>query len=251
MRDPADLLNVAIEHLVEQRFALPAFSPLDRLVGRVRHHVHHSLYPQIPQALSPAQGGRLAARVGVHNGRTEVTRLKAVPRGASLQHMRQGSHRLAWLASLVTTPPLGAGVANTKGQQCAAEAQALDGVDMRRIQIVPRRRALLVCLLHQAHVHTRDQWIERCLRRMRRTVTVAPEQRTELQDHYRALAAHRLAVFAEGIDHPRQTPEENAALGRGGRALLKNDGGAEALQAHYEQVSASHHQHDRPLLWPM
>jgi hypothetical protein len=43
MSDPADLINVAIEHLVEQRFELPAFSTLDRLVGRVRHHVHQHL----------------------------------------------------------------------------------------------------------------------------------------------------------------------------------------------------------------
>ena len=32
MSDPADLLNVAIEHLIAQRFELPAFSALDRLV---------------------------------------------------------------------------------------------------------------------------------------------------------------------------------------------------------------------------
>ena len=38
MSDPADLLNVAIEHLIAQRFELPAFSTLDRLVspGTVR-----------------------------------------------------------------------------------------------------------------------------------------------------------------------------------------------------------------------
>jgi len=251
MSDPADLINVAIEHLVEQRFELPAFSTLDRLVGRVRHHVHHHLYTQITQALSPAQVGRLEALVGVHNGRTEFTRIKAVPRGASLQHMRQWSHRLAWLESIVTTPPLLAGVANTKVQQFAAEAHALDVVDMRRIQIVPRRRALLVCLLHQAQVQTRDQLIEMFLRRMRRTVTLAQEKLTELQDQYRALEEHMLAVFAEVIDHTIQTPEDNAALGRGVRAILKNDGGAEALKAHYEQVSAYHHQNYRPLMWLM
>ena len=44
MSDPADLINVAIEHLVKQRFELPAFSTLDRLVGRVRHRVHQHLY---------------------------------------------------------------------------------------------------------------------------------------------------------------------------------------------------------------
>jgi hypothetical protein len=59
MSDPADLINVAIERLIEQRFELPAFSTLDRLVGRVRHQVHETLYDQIIQGLSPADIGRL------------------------------------------------------------------------------------------------------------------------------------------------------------------------------------------------
>jgi hypothetical protein len=48
---------------------------------------------------------------------------------------------------------------------------ALDIMDMRRIQTVPRRQALLVCMLHQAHVHTRDQLVEMFTRRLRRTLT--------------------------------------------------------------------------------
>jgi hypothetical protein len=137
MSDPADLINVAIEYLVEQRFELPAFSTLDRLVGRVRHRVHQHLYTQITQSLSPAKVERLEALLGVHNGRTDFTRIKAVPRGASLQHMRQWSNRLDWLESILTTRPLLSGIANTKVQQFAAEAMALDVVDMRRIQTVP------------------------------------------------------------------------------------------------------------------
>ena len=190
--------------------------------------------------------GRLEALLGIHNGRTEFTRIKAVPRGASLQHMRQWSHRLDWLESIVTTPPLVAGIANTKVQQFAAEALALDVIDMRRIQTVPRRRALLVCLLHQAQVQTRDQLVEMFLRRMRRTFTLAQEKLKELQDQYRELEEHMLAVFAEVIDQTIQTPEDNAALGQGVRDILKNDGGAEALRARYEQVSAYHNHNYRP-----
>lgn len=58
-------------------------------------------------------------------------------------------------------------------QQFAAEATALDVLDMRRIQRAPRRRALLVCLLHQAQVQTRDQLAEMLVKRMRRTQTLA------------------------------------------------------------------------------
>jgi hypothetical protein len=249
MSDPADLINVAIEHLVEQRFELPACSTLDRLVGTVRHQVHQHLYAQITQSLLPADIGRLEALLGVQNGRTAFSRIKVTPRGASLQHIRQWSNRLDWLESIVTTRPHVSGIAKTKVQQFAAEAIALDIIDMRRIQIVPRRRALLVCLLHQAQVQTRDQLVEMFLRRMRHTVTLAKEKLTDLQDQHRTLEEHMLAVFAEVIDHAIHTPEDNASLGQGMRDILKNDGGAEALRERYAQVSAYHHQNYRPLMW--
>ena len=219
------------------------------LVGRVRHRVHPQLYDQITEGLSPVDSGRLDALLDVRDGRTEFARMQAVPRGASLQHMRQWGTRLDWLESIITTPPLLAAVANTKTQQFAAEAMALDIMDMRRIQTVSRRRALLVCLLHQAQVHTRDQLVEMFTRRMRRTRSLAREKLQELQDQHRELEEHMLAVFAEVIDHTIQTPEDNAVLGQGVRDILKNDGGAEALRARYEQVSAYHNDNYRPLMW--
>lgn len=251
MSDPADLINVAIENLIEQRFELPAFSTLDRLVARIRHQVHQDLYARITQLLTLDDIGRVEYLLSVVDGRTAFSRIKAVPRGASLQHMQQWTKRLDWLESILTTAPLVAGIASTKVQQFAAEAKALDALDMRRIQTVSRRRALLVCLLHQAQVETRDELIEMFLRRMRRTVTLAREKLKELQDQHRELEEHMLAVFAEVIDQTIQTPEDNSALGKGVRDILKNDGGAEALKERYEQVSAYHNQNYRPLMWPI
>jgi hypothetical protein len=124
--------------------------------------------------------------------------------------------------------------------QFAAEAMGLDVLDMRRIQRAPRRRALLVCMLHQAQVQTRDQLAEMLLRRMRRTRALAKEKLKELQDQHRALEEHMLAVFAEVIDETILNPEDNAALGQGVRDILKNDGGAAALRERYEQVAADH-----------
>ena len=43
MSAPADLSNVAIEHLIQQRFELPAFQTLDRVVSPVRAEVHPTL----------------------------------------------------------------------------------------------------------------------------------------------------------------------------------------------------------------
>jgi hypothetical protein len=165
--------------------------------------------------------------------------------------MRQWSHRLDWLESILETRPLVASVALTKVQQFAAEATALDVADMRRLQRVPRRRALLVCMLHQAQVQTRDQLVEMFLKRMRLTTNGAKKRLQELQQQHRELEEHMLAVFAEVIDETILNPEDNAVLGQGVRDILKNDGGAEALRERYEQVSAYHNNNYRPLMWPI
>ncbi len=58
---PADLINVAIEELVRQRYELPAFSTLDRLVGRVRALVHARLFRPILGRLDDDEHRRLDA----------------------------------------------------------------------------------------------------------------------------------------------------------------------------------------------
>ncbi len=139
MSDPADLINVAIEHLIEQRFELPAFSTLDRLVLHVRYGVHEDLYGRITSSLSASDQERLDALLHVRDGRTDSNRIKDTPGPATLSHLRQWTERLTWLESLLPTRPFLKDVAYTKIQQFAAEAAALDVGDMRDIDNVPRR----------------------------------------------------------------------------------------------------------------
>jgi hypothetical protein len=146
MSDPADLINVAIEHLIQQRCELPAFSTLDRLIGHIRHRVHQTLYTPITDALSFPQQARLDALLQVQDGLSEFTRMKAPPRQATLAHLRQWLARLTWLEASLTPHGFLAGVAHTKIHQFAAEAVALEVGDMRDIQS-PRRWSLLLCFL--------------------------------------------------------------------------------------------------------
>lgn len=157
MSDPADLINVAIEHLIQQRFELPALQTLDRLVSHVRYAVHQTLYAQMTATLSEVQKTRLDGLISVHAGRSEFTRIKDTPRQASLTHLRQWTERLTWLESILAPQPFLRGIAHTKLQPFAAEAAALDLVDIRAIVHSPRRWSLLLCCLHHAQVQTRDQ----------------------------------------------------------------------------------------------
>jgi len=215
MSDPADLINVAIEHLIEQRFELPAFSTLDRLVLHVRHGVHEDLYRRITGSLSASDQKRLDALLTVRDGRTDFNRIKDTPGPATLSHLRQWTERLKWLESLLPTRPYLKDVAYTKIQQFAAEADALDVGDMRDMNNRPRRYSLLICLLHQGQGQTRDQLVEMLLKRMRLTTNAAKKRLKDLQDQCRDLEEQMLSIFAEVVNETIQTPDDNAKLGQG------------------------------------
>src|SRR5918996_306786 len=249
MSDPADLINVAIEHLIEQRFELPAFSTLDRLVMHVRHGVHQELYTCITASLGVAETEWLDQLLQVRGGRTDFNRIKDTPRPATLKYLRQWTEPLKWLESILTTRPFLKGIAHTKIQQFAAEASALGVRDMHDIHNLPRRYSLLICFLYQAQVQTRDQLVEMLLKRMRRTTNAAKERLKELQQQHRELEEQMLAVFSEVLDQTIQTPEDDTTLGKGVRNILKDYGGAEALRERYDQVAAYHNDNYRPLMW--
>jgi hypothetical protein len=61
---PADLINVAIEELVRQRYELPAFSTLDHLVQRVRALVQRRLFQQMLDRLTEADCRSLDTLLG-------------------------------------------------------------------------------------------------------------------------------------------------------------------------------------------
>jgi len=88
MSDPADLINLAVEPRMQQRFELPAFSTLERLVMPLRHGVHQDRYTRMTASLEPAERARLDALLHVRDRRADFNRIKETPRQATLKHSR-------------------------------------------------------------------------------------------------------------------------------------------------------------------
>ncbi|MDX2343191.1 MAG: DUF4158 domain-containing protein, partial [Acidimicrobiia bacterium] len=127
MSDPVDLINVAIESLVQANVELPAYSTLDRLVGHVRQQVHETLYRSVTAGLSEAQSVRLDALLEVPPGESgsAIARLKESPGPATLKHIRRWSAHLAELDAIIDPKPFLATIAHTKIRQFAAEVARL------------------------------------------------------------------------------------------------------------------------------
>lgn len=86
---PADLLNVAVELLIKERYELPAFSTLDHLVSHVRATTNSRLFQQISEGLSAAEQTYLDQLLLSETPETQASLnlLKAPPKSATFAHL--------------------------------------------------------------------------------------------------------------------------------------------------------------------
>ena len=102
MDNPADLINVPLETLSQQRYELPAFSTLDRLVRRMRTLVNQRFFTRLLMQLTDEQKEALDALLQTPAGatRSPYQRLKQVPRSPTVKHLQEWLAHLEWLTSL-------------------------------------------------------------------------------------------------------------------------------------------------------
>jgi TnpA family transposase len=255
MSDPADLINVAIEQLVVDRFELPAYSTLDERVNHLRHQVHQALYEQVTAALSSDQKAILDGLLVREGGETRngFSRLKVLPRTASLQSVRNWETHLAWLESILDPQPFIQPLTSTKVEQFAAQAYQMEISDMQGVQTPKRRYTLLLCLLHQMQVRTRDQLVTMYLKRLHLLHNRAKQRLRDIHDQYRQLTETMVDALAAIVHQADETEklaagERDMRLGRQVRQVLQANGGREKLQQECEMLQAYHDNNYLPLL---
>ena len=168
MSNPSDLVNVAIEKLIERRYELPAFSTLDRIVSHIRHQVHLELYEKLNATLHPKQRETLDRLLQVLEGDTETdfNRICEKPKKPTLTMMRDWTLRLTWLQQIIDTTRLFETINPTKVHQFAAEVEKAEARDL--LDMNPAKRYThLVCLIHQRQVDTKDQLTDLFLKRIK------------------------------------------------------------------------------------
>ena len=249
MSNPPDLVNVAIEKLIEQRHELPAFSTLDRLVSHIRHGVHLDLYKKLNATLHPKQRETLDKLLEVIEGDTETdfTRICEKPKKPTLSFMRNWTLRLTWLNQIIDTSKLFESINPTKVHQFAAEIEKLETRDL--LDMNPAKRYThLVCLIQQRQVDTKDQLADLFLRRIRKTRLSAEKKLAVLQELFRVIEEQLLAIFSQVVGYTIEISTDKH-LGDSIRTLMEEHGGAVYLLDQYQQVAAYHNKNFLPLLW--
>ena len=192
MDHPADLINVALEILVNEDYELPAFSTLDTLVTRIRRIVNDRFFRMIAGRLSPLEQAQLSSLLEtlISNQASGFNKIKEAPKSATLSHLDEWLTRLTWLLSFGSMEHLIEGIPHAKVTQFAAEARAQHASDMWDFA-PPKRFTLLVCLLHQATVAKRDEVVQMFLKRMSKLRERAKEELVLIREREREICQGR------------------------------------------------------------
>jgi Domain of unknown function (DUF4158) len=166
----ADLINVAIEELIRQRWEPPLFTTLRRATLHVRALVYRGYYREIARAL----GGDAVHQINTLLKADPATRrstwndLKQGPGSASLGHFKDLVAHYQWLAPQSESVRAAlSGVPDVKVKHLAAEARTPDAARMQALE--PQKRlALAAALLATQSAQALDDLAEMFIKRMMR-----------------------------------------------------------------------------------
>ncbi len=245
---PADLINVAIEELVRQRFELPAFSTLDRLIRRVRTLVHTRLFRLVVERLSDEERRLLDGLLEAEPPRRSLfDALKQPPPRPSLSHLDDLVTHLRWLELFGDKSALLAGLTPAKVRHFAGEAQVLDAAELKDIT-PPKRYTLLLCLVQRAQIQARDDLAEMFSKRIARFHAQAQQELELIRARHRALTEELIDTLADVLRVMESNPPD-AEVGRQVKSAVADHGEIGELLAGCDAIAAYSGDNHLPLLW--
>lgn len=236
--DLVDLINIAIEELVHQRFELPAFSRLLRLAHKARTLITTQLYQKITQSLSEIECRQIDTlfRADPETGKTLWNEVKRDPGKPTITHLKDLVERLHWLAGLQIGTAVLSQVPEVKRKHFAEEAKALDAPRMRQMSIL-KRYTIAVALLNAQYARTLDDLAEMFIRQMQQMHHRGKEalamlrQETQVRtDSLIATLRDVVAAFQGEGENTQRFADIETVIGDQGATLL------EACDAHLAYV---------------
>jgi TnpA family transposase len=247
---PADLINVAIEELVRQRYELPAFNTLDRLAGHIRTIVNTRLFKRVVRKLSSNDRQNLDQLLvpdSIEATNANLNLLKSPPKSHKLKHIKELQDKFDTMMVIGNAQKLLSFIPATKVKSFAALARTLDISEFNDFRL-PKRRTLLLCLLYQAQVKTRDHMVEMFLKRIKKIHNNAKTKLEYLREKYLAQTQTMLELFGEILVFSQES-KNYTQLRKQVQSLLDNNGGTDSLLGQYSEIAAVNTKNHFPLLW--
>jgi len=178
--NPADLINVALEKVLQATLELPAYRTLDELASQIRGEVNREIITRVHDRMNLYERGRLEASLSTIglDGKTLFNAFKQAARRPSWSHFRQLARHLVFVDGYGDTETWLDGVAPAKVASFAGEADAADAAVMGDYERT-KRIVLIACLLHKARMRARDDMAAMFCKRV---ATHTKKARDELED---------------------------------------------------------------------
>lgn len=275
--NPADVINVAVQALVENRCELPGYSTLDEMAAALRAQVNGGFYRLVSDRLDAAERARILGLLVVdpRTRQSLLPRLTQAAPKATITRLKAHVELLGWLDEIGPTATWLAEIPPAKIEHFAGEAGVLDADEFSGVGEA-KRLTLLVCLVHLARTRARDEVATMFCKRMAAIAHKARERLEELRAAHRAESERLLGVFGDVLAGVRDllgpdtandldagenlVGEDTVASGvgsmgsvaeRAGRMVLKtfaDAGGVAELPGAHEAVSAHHGNNHTPLM---
>jgi len=213
--NPADLINIALEKLVEAGLEIPRFSTLDAMASTVRGQVNEEILSGIWGRMTEEERRQLLGLPDVIglDRKTLFNALKQNPGRATWSNFKRLRSHLEWVDGLGDTAKWLEGVAPTKTADFAGEAEAQDAATLKDYT-KDKRVALIACLAAQARMRARDDLATMFCKRMAAKAKKAREELAEIhrqqQEIVEALIGNYRALLQQ-VDKEAQTAQARAA----------------------------------------
>jgi TnpA family transposase len=249
--DPADLINVALERLVEGSYELPAFRTLNDMATTIRARANEDIFTTVLDRLGDVGVARLERLLVVGaGGKSEFNQLKRPARRPSWSNFRAQLEHQRWADELGKARSWWQGVPPSKITDFAGEAGAADAAVMG--YYTPTKRvALLAALVFTAQAKARDDTAEMFCRRVGTLTKRSRDELEALKRQHQEITERLVTNYRsvlERIDPDGPAGAQEQAALAAARTAVTSAGGFIAQYNDIDKVTAHHGDNHVPLV---
>lgn len=196
LNDPAEMINVVIQSLVDHHYELPAYYKLDKTISRIRTQTNQSIFASITSRLRNAR--KLTVLFNTLNKEdaiqhTAYHRFKSLPQKATVTNFKLLLEHHEFLIRFGDMRSYLKDISHIKLAQFAEEARSLSAYHIKSMQNKDKRYGLIACLLAEAQAACKDALAKTC-----KTSIYASEK--EAKHQYTGNQKQRDELMVEVVD---------------------------------------------------
>jgi TnpA family transposase len=249
MNNPADLINVAIESLIKERFELPAFSTLDRSVRHIRTLVNTNIYENVFMNLTVDKKYQLDSLLNVEDSdiHSKFYYLKENPKSATIKHLKEFEGTYQLILSMGNVESLIKDIPIAKIKHFAAEAKVLDAAEIKKFSIA-KQYTLILSLIYISKIKVRDNLVQMFLKCLRNIQNRGKEELEKIREQNRVKTENLISVLTNVLEKANDT-NSDAILGQQIREIVNKNGGIDILLTDCDTISSYNGNNYLSLLW--